>query len=312
MEVPTQSIEIIQNDLSPGGLRTLQLHSYIQTTKRKRHIEDLVIGYSKDKAVEDLARAYLDECERIFTHSETIDLNKSQLSDKTSLESLSIDDQLKNDGKTSNYQESQLRGFIGSEGIAGKNYQTQDKALSWKYTEKISQLDRVQVGEVRKLAYKGLPVTQEIVFAYKYADYSVYGASARIEIAEEGRLHSATIILPADLLDFKYDSSKPIDIKDIWPVVLDKAGYSHIPNSEIQEKEIQEKFKKPYSLKWYFDSERSVWRLAYIIDNFPKRVDTEGRNDRDDKSLQGWGGMLRLPIFDYVIDAYDKHLIAEI
>jgi hypothetical protein len=280
---PIIRLEVIQDDRGRSGLRTIQLHSYIppDTKNRTRKVVDIPIVDLKDKPVEQVAKEYLVACEKRLT-----------------------------DSKTSSSQNSDPIGFVDR-----KDRMQGEQHLQWMqkdYThvssvksESTPVLDRVQVGEVRKLKYAGIPTTQEIAFTYKCADYPVYGASAQIELSEESQLLSATIILPADIRDFKYESSSPItDLKqDVLPIVRDKSGHS----------DIQEEWAKDASVKWYFDNEQKSWRVAYIVKNVHKLEEFKDRDSkREVKAPKNNWGMLQLPIVDYVIDAYDRHLITEI
>jgi hypothetical protein len=285
---PIIRLEVIQDDPGRSGLRTIQLHSYIppDEKKRTRRIVDIPIVDLKDKPVEQVAKEYLVSCEKSLT-----------------------------DSKMSSSQDSEFIGLVDRENPKIKDRMQSEQHSIWMkkdYThvssvksESTLVLDRVQVGEVRKLKYAGIPTTQEITFMYKCADYPVYGASAQIELTEESQLLSATIILPNNIRDFKYESSSPItDLKqDVLPIVRHESGHS----------DIQEEWAKDASVKWYFDNEQQVWRVAYIVKNVHK---LEKFKDRDSKQevkapKHNWG-MLQLPIVDYVIDAYDRHLITEI
>jgi hypothetical protein len=281
-------LEVIQDDPGRSGLRTIQLHSYIppDEKKRTRKVVAIQIVDLKDKPVEQVAKEYLIACEKSLT-----------------------------DSKTNSSQDSDLRGFVDRENLKIKDRMQGEKDSPWRLKDNTSGslvkaestpvLDQVQVGEVRNLKYKGLPVTQEVVFGYKCGDYPVYGASARIELTEKSELLSATIISPIDPEAFiMHESSKPRGLQDILPIVLEKAGY--FPN-------ITGDLRKDYPIKWYFDPHKEIWRVAYIIDNIPKpTLDRQAQlHEQDVKPSNRWG-MLKPPVSDYVIDAYNPQLIAEI
>jgi hypothetical protein len=289
---PINRLEVIQDDRGRSGLRTIQLHSYIppDEKKRTRKVIDIPIVDLKDKPVEQVAKIYLIACEESLTDSET-----------------------------SSSQDSDFRGFVDRENPKIKDRMQGEKDSPWRSKDNTSGslvkaestpvLDRVQVGKVRQLKYPGIPTTQEISFTYECDSHAVYGASARIELTEESQLISATIILPDDMGEFKYDPAAPIkDLKqDVLPIVRKESGHSAI----------QEEWAEDSSLKWYFDDNQKVWTMAYIVENVVKLEECKDRGNKQEVKAQkhNWG-MLQLPIVDYVINAYvispSGDLIAEI
>jgi hypothetical protein len=153
------------------------------------------------------------------------------------------------------------------------------------------------VGDVYKLAYENTPLIYEQTFDYKYCNNPIHGAFGKIQLDPDSNILGATVVAPR-AIDFQSlgCSESRVSEEKVLDKVRELAGHETVPKE----------WRNP-PIKWCFDSKKSKWRLAYIVEGVMKQGD--GKIDRTHRQHFG---ISFIEIVDYIMSAEDGTCITEV
>jgi hypothetical protein len=158
--------------------------------------------------------------------------------------------------------------------------------------EEVTKISCEAAGELSKL--RSTPGIFEQSFNYRYRDYPIYGAFSRVQLDDDCKLMGLTVVSPVDKTFQGLELALEMDSREVLEKVKDLAGYDKVP----------EQWSKEPSIKWFFDSHSSKWRLSYIVEGVLKR-----NSKREGEKVFG---QFSLRVVNYIIDAKNGDLITEI
>lgn len=101
--------------------------------------------------------------------------------------------------------------------------------------------------------------THTIKFRQKYRDIPVYGAIVTVEVSDNYDLIAINSAIGAPIGIDAYPKLKPHQLKD----VIQKQTKHDLEDSDITA-----------TLYYYFDTNKKRWRLVYLVENHPAKIDS--------------------------------------